>query len=56
MRMLIAMMAALTPIVVAAAGILALGMCVASRDWTQACLVVIAVCIFVFLFERDVRR
>ena len=56
MRNLIALFAALSPLAVLAAGSLALGMAVAAGDWFRVCLVVLLVCIYLFLFDRDIRR
>jgi len=56
MRNLIALLAALSPLAVVAAGAVALGMAVAAQDWFRFCLVVLLVCIYLFLFDRDIRR
>jgi len=56
MRTVIAVLAALSPLAVLAAGSIALGMAVAAQDWFRVCLVVLLVCIYLFQFDRDVRR
>ena len=55
-RTAVALFAALSPIAVLIAGGLALGMSIANGDWTRACMVVLIVCVYVLVFDRDIRR